>query len=67
MSVQPKEAGVGGGESREVIVTKQAKEMLKKLPPIYDPFEVKQRLVKRYFKKAIIFTKKIKKYIDCRY
>nr|XP_031825788.1 dynein heavy chain 8, axonemal [Nomia melanderi] len=44
MSVQPKEAGVGGGESREAIVTKQAKEMLKKLPPMYDPFEVKQRL-----------------------
>ncbi|XP_048268511.1 dynein axonemal heavy chain 8 [Bombus terrestris] len=44
ISVQPKEAGVGGGESREVIVSRQAKEMLKKLPPSYDPFEVKQRL-----------------------
>ncbi|XP_015430178.1 PREDICTED: dynein heavy chain 8, axonemal [Dufourea novaeangliae] len=44
MSVQPKEAGVGGGESREVSVAKQAKEMLKKLPQMYDPFEVKHRL-----------------------
>ncbi|XP_076677676.1 dynein heavy chain 8, axonemal kl-3 isoform X2 [Andrena cerasifolii] len=44
ISVQPKEAGVGSGESREVIVARQAKEMLKKLPPAYDPFEVKNRL-----------------------
>ncbi|XP_043247781.1 dynein axonemal heavy chain 8 [Colletes gigas] len=44
VSVQPKEAGVGVGESREVVVTRQAKEMLRKLPPMYDPFEVKQRL-----------------------
>ncbi|KAK9298339.1 hypothetical protein QLX08_008257 [Tetragonisca angustula] len=44
ISVQPKEAGVGVGESREVIVARQAKEMLKKLPPSYDPFEVKERL-----------------------
>lgn len=41
--MQPKEAGVGSGESREVIVARQAKEMLKKLPPSYDPFEVKAR------------------------
>ncbi|CAD1473088.1 unnamed protein product [Heterotrigona itama] len=45
--VQPKEAGVGVGESREVIVARQAKEMLKKLPPSYDPFEVKERYTKR--------------------
>ncbi|XP_024940596.1 dynein heavy chain 8, axonemal [Cephus cinctus] len=44
ISVQPKEAGGGGGESREVSVTRQTKEMLEKLPPAYDPFEVKERL-----------------------
>ncbi|XP_076759064.1 dynein heavy chain 8, axonemal kl-3 [Xylocopa sonorina] len=44
MSVQPKEAGAVGGESREIIVSRQAQDMLNKLPPSYDPFEVKQRL-----------------------
>ncbi|OAD58895.1 Dynein heavy chain 8, axonemal [Eufriesea mexicana] len=44
MSVQPKEAGAVGAESREVIVARQAKEMLKKLPLSYDPFEVKEKL-----------------------
>ncbi|XP_026672559.1 dynein heavy chain 8, axonemal-like [Ceratina calcarata] len=44
ISVQPKEAGAAGAESREVIVAKQAQEMLKRLPPSYDPFEVKNRL-----------------------
>ncbi|KAG7190763.1 hypothetical protein KM043_006835 [Ampulex compressa] len=44
ISVQPKEAGVGGGESREAIVARQAKEMLAKLPAAYDVFEVKERL-----------------------
>ncbi|XP_076295220.1 dynein heavy chain 8, axonemal kl-3 [Lasioglossum baleicum] len=44
MSVQPKEAGAGGGESREVLVARQATDMLKKVPPMYDPFEVKHRL-----------------------
>lgn len=43
LSVQPKEAGVGGGESREVIVARQVKEMLKKLPSAYDPHEVRAR------------------------
>lgn len=46
MSVQPKEAGVAGAESREVVVTKQAKEMLEKVPELYDIFEVKERFVK---------------------
>ena len=40
---------MGVGESREVIVARQAKEMLKKLPPSYDPFEVKERYTKQYF------------------
>ncbi|XP_018316536.1 dynein heavy chain 8, axonemal [Mycetomoellerius zeteki] len=44
ISVQPKEAGVVGVESREVIVTRQAKEMLEKVPGLYDMFEVKERL-----------------------
>lgn len=44
ISVQPKEAGGGaGGESREASVSGQVKEMLTKLPPAYDPFEVKAR------------------------
>lgn len=43
ISVQPKEAGIGGGESREDSVARQANEMLSKLPPAYDPFEVKNR------------------------
>ncbi|XP_046493196.1 dynein axonemal heavy chain 8 [Neodiprion pinetum] len=43
-SVQPKESGGGGGESRESVVMKLAKEMLDKLPPDYDPFQVKERL-----------------------
>ncbi|GLH14189.1 Uncharacterized protein GBIM_18578, partial [Gryllus bimaculatus] len=41
----PKEAGGGGGgESREAVVARLTKDMLGKLPPDYDPFEVKQRL-----------------------
>ncbi|XP_034939850.1 dynein heavy chain 8, axonemal [Chelonus insularis] len=45
ISVQPKESSsVGSGETREVIVMRQAKEMLEKLPLSYDPFEVKSRL-----------------------
>lgn len=47
--MQPKQAGVGGGESREIVVARQAKDMLTKLPPIYDPYEVKGRLVQTYF------------------
>lgn len=45
ISVQPKEAGVVGAESREVVVTRQAKEMLEKVPGLYDMFEVKERSV----------------------
>lgn len=55
--MQPKEAGIGGGESREDSVAKQANEMLSKLPPAYDQFEVKNRFVVK--KKLII--KKIKR------
>lgn len=66
--MQPKEAGVGGGESREVIVSRQAKEMLKKLPPSYDPFEVKQRYTSIIFLNDC-FHQLIQRYyfIDCEY
>lgn len=43
ISIQPKESGGGGGESRESVVTRQVLEMQSKLPPDYDPFEVKER------------------------
>jgi len=45
ISVQPKEAGVVGAESREVVVARQAKEMLEKVPGLYDMFEVKERSI----------------------
>jgi len=45
ISVQPKEAGAIDEEPREVVVTRQAKEMLEKVPPLYDMFEVKERFV----------------------
>ncbi|KAL3274756.1 hypothetical protein HHI36_019542 [Cryptolaemus montrouzieri] len=44
LSIQPKEVSVGGGETRESVVANHAKEMLRKLPPPYDPFEVKDRI-----------------------
>ncbi|XP_026320150.1 dynein heavy chain 8, axonemal [Hyposmocoma kahamanoa] len=44
LSIQPKESGGGGGESREASVYRQSKEMLDKLPPNFDPVEVKERL-----------------------
>lgn len=45
LAIQPKDSGSGGGESRETVVTRQAKDMLNKLPNNYDPFEVKERLI----------------------
>lgn len=45
ISVQPKESGSGAGESREVVVVRQANDMLEKLPPSYDEFEVRERFV----------------------
>ncbi|KAF7401630.1 hypothetical protein HZH68_007450 [Vespula germanica] len=44
ISIQPKEAGVGTGESRETVVTRQAKDMLEKLPSPYDFYIVRERL-----------------------
>lgn len=43
--MQPKEAGIVGAESREVVVARQAKEMLEKVPALYDMFEVIERSV----------------------
>lgn len=44
LSIQPKESGGGGGETRESSVTRQATDMLSKMPANYDPFEVKERI-----------------------
>nr|XP_037867096.1 dynein heavy chain 8, axonemal isoform X3 [Bombyx mori] len=44
LSIQPKESSSGGGETREASVYRQAKEMLDKVPPNFDPHEVKERL-----------------------
>ena len=40
VSIQPKDAGSGGGETRESVVYKLADDMLEKLPPDYIPHEV---------------------------
>lgn len=44
LSVQPKEGGGGGGETRESIVYQLADDMLRKLPPKYVQFEVREAL-----------------------
>ncbi|XP_049799902.1 dynein axonemal heavy chain 8-like [Schistocerca nitens] len=44
LSIQPKESGGSGGETREAAVARQAIDMLQKLPPDYDPNDVKERL-----------------------
>lgn len=44
LSVQPKEGGVQGGETRENIVYRLADDMLFKLPKQYNTFEVKEAL-----------------------
>jgi dynein heavy chain len=40
VNIQPKDAGSGGGETRETIVYRLADDMLEKLPKDYVPFEV---------------------------
>lgn len=46
LSVQPKEGGGGGGETRESVVYNLAEDMLRKLPPHYNAFEVKENLAR---------------------
>ncbi|CAH8594477.1 unnamed protein product [Schistosoma turkestanicum] len=46
VNIQPKDSGGGGGETRESVVYKMAEDILGKLPPDYNPFEVKERLIK---------------------
>lgn len=43
LSIQPKESSAGGGETREASVYRQTKEMLEKVPPNFDPHEVRER------------------------
>jgi len=44
LSVQPKEGGAQGSETREYVVYKLADDMLSKLPKQYNSFEVKEAL-----------------------
>ncbi|KAG4073254.1 hypothetical protein HA402_008600 [Bradysia odoriphaga] len=44
LSIEPKDSSGSDGESRESLVARLAKDMLEKLPPTYDPFEMRERL-----------------------
>ncbi|UJR23298.1 hypothetical protein I4U23_026313 [Adineta vaga] len=46
LSIQPKEARGGIGETREAVIYRLASEALEKLPPDYIAYEVKERLSK---------------------
>lgn len=41
VDIQPKDAGGGGGETREAVVYRLADDMLEKLPQDYVPHEVR--------------------------
>ena len=41
IEIQPKDAGGGGGESRESVVTRMCDEMQKKMPEDFNAFKVK--------------------------
>lgn len=58
VDIQPKDAGAGGGETREEKVYRMADEMLAKLPADFIPHEVKARLKKMgEFQSLNIFLK----------
>eukprot|EP00767_Chilomastix_cuspidata_P003100 gnl/Chilomastix_cuspidata/322.p1 GENE.gnl/Chilomastix_cuspidata/322~~gnl/Chilomastix_cuspidata/322.p1 ORF type:complete len:2547 (-),score=680.75 gnl/Chilomastix_cuspidata/322:1353-8993(-) len=44
LSIQPKDASAGGGESREDVVLKLTKDILSKLPPDYSRLKVKEQI-----------------------
>ncbi|KAF4790048.1 hypothetical protein TURU_143619 [Turdus rufiventris] len=46
VSIQPKDSSTRGGETREAVVQRLADEMLEKLPPDYNPHEVKAQFQK---------------------
>lgn len=56
LSVQPKEGGSQGGETRESIVYRLADDMLDKLPPPYNNFEVVLDFIDKHFQ--IFYTLK---------
>ena len=47
VNIQPKDAGAGGGETRESVVYRQCDDMLSKLPEDYVPHEVRGALQKQ--------------------
>lgn len=49
LSIQPKDSGGGGGDTREVVVQRMADDMLSKLPDDYIPFEVLPQLIMQSF------------------
>lgn len=44
LSIEPKDSTGSVGESRESFVSRIANDMLEKLPTVYEPFEMKEKL-----------------------
>ncbi|KAF7256141.1 hypothetical protein EG68_07439, partial [Paragonimus skrjabini miyazakii] len=58
VNIQPKDSAGGSGETRESVVYRMANEILEKVPADYNPFEVKDRLIKMdHLKPLHIFLK----------